>query len=456
MNIAHNLERSARQHAARTALVFGDRRWTFAELDRAASRVAAGLRALGLQAGDRIGVHLPNSPEFVLTYYAANKIGVVPIALNVTYATEELAYIVNDGEAAAVVTAPAVAGQLPAADRMPSVRHVIREVAAIDGDDTLRAMDLDRGETCGILYTSATTGRPKGVMLTHENVVSNTWATNHHLLMTPGDVGLCALPLFHCFCQNFSMNALVNAGATLVLHERFALEEFLAALGAYRVTLLYAVPTMYILLLASDLSRYDLSSLRLCFSAAASLPNETERQWKARTGHDIRQGYGLTECSPFASYNHDTAFRAGSIGTPIENVEMKVVDPATGREVGDGEPGEIGYRDPDGYFYIVDRVKDMINVSGFKVFPREVEEVLFLHPAVKEAAVLGRPDPVRGEAVKAFVVLKEGQSADAGSLRALCRERIASYKVPEEIEFIGALPKSPTGKILKKDLRVPR
>ena len=488
MNIAQNLERSARQHAARTALVFKGRRWTYAELDSASSRVASGLKSLGLKPGDRIGVHLPNSPEFVLTYYAASKIGVVPIALNVTYATEELAYIIADGEAEAVVTAPAVAGQLPPVERMPSVRHVIRDVAALNGDPSLRAMDLDRGEICGILYTSATTGRPKGVMLTHENVVSNTWATNHHLRMTPDDVGLCALPLFHCFGQNFIMNALVNAGATLVLQERFVLEEFLGAIGAQRVSLLYAVPTMYILMLGADLARRDFSSLRLCFSAAASLPAEPERQWKERTGHDIHQGYGLTECSPFASYNHDTAFKPGSIGTPIENVEMRVADPATGWEVADGELGEIlikgpnvmkgyfrnpeataqsvrdgwlhsgdiGYRDPEGYFFIVDRVKDMINVSGFKVFPREVEEVLFEHPAVRDVAVVGTPDPVRGESVKAFVVLKDGQAADAESLRAICRGRIAAYKVPEAVEFIAALPKSPTGKVLKKELRAPR
>jgi long-chain acyl-CoA synthetase len=270
-----------------------------------------------------------------------------------------------------------------------------------------------------------------------------------------------------------------------VLQERFVLEEFLRAIGSERITILYAVPTMYILMLAADLDRFDLSPLRLCFSAAASLPAETERQWKERTGHDIRQGYGLTECSPFASYNHDVAVRAGSVGTPIENVEMKVVDPATGQELPPGALGEIviagpnvmkgyfgnpqataeairngwlrsgdiGYRDGDGYFYLVDRVKDMINVSGFKVFPREVEEVLFLHPAVKEAAVVGVPDPVRGEAVKAFVVLKENQTLEPEALRALCREKIASYKVPERIEFIAALPKNPTGKILKKELR---
>ncbi|HET8578544.1 MAG TPA: long-chain fatty acid--CoA ligase [Methylomirabilota bacterium] len=488
MNIAQNLERSARQHGARTALIFKDRRWTFAELDAAASRVASGLRALGLKAGDRIGLHLPNSPAFVATYYAANKIGVIPLALNVTYATDEIAYIVSDAEAVAVVTAEPVAAQLPTADRIPSVKHVIRDVLALDGDPGLRALDLDRQTTCAILYTSATTGRPKGVMLTQDNVVSNIEATNHHLRMTPDDIGLCALPLFHCFGQNFIMNALLSCGGTLVLQERFVLDDFLAAVPAHKVTLLYAVPTMYILMLASGLKNRDTSSLRLCFSAAASLPAEAERQWKEQTGHDIHQGYGLTECSPFASYNHETAFRPGSIGTPIKDVQMKVADPATGQEVPDGELGEIlikgpnvmkgyfrnpaataeavrdgwlhsgdiGYRDPDGYFFIVDRVKDMINVAGFKVFPREVEEVLFLHPAVKEAAVIGMPDPVRGEAVKAFVVLKEGAAADAEALRALCRGKIASYKVPEAVEFIAALPKNPTGKILKKELRKPR
>ena len=508
MNVAHNLERAARYFPDRTALIFNERRWSYRELDRAASSLAAGLKSLGLAPGERLGLHLPNWPEFVLTYYAASKIGVVPIALNVVYKTDELAYIIGDGEAAAVVTTEPVARSLPARDRIPSVRHLIRvdgaaggaaaaragpappglAFASLEGDPGLRALDLARSEPCAILYTSATTGRPKGVVLTHENVVSNTYATNHHLRMTPGDRGLCALPLFHCFGQNFIMNALVNAGATMVLQERFVLEDFLAAVGSHRITLLYAVPTMYILMLAADPGRHDLSSLRLCFSAAASLPNEPERQWKQRTGHDIHQGYGLTECSPFASYNHEIAFKPGSVGTPIENVEMKVVDPATGQEVGDGELGElvikgpnvmkgyfrnpeataqavrngwlhsgdIGYRDPDGYFFIVDRVKDMINVSGFKVFPREVEEALFLHPAVKEVAVLGMPDPVRGEAVKAFVVLQEGQLVEAATLQALCREKIASYKVPQAVAFIAALPKSPAGKILKKELRGPR
>lgn len=493
MNVAQLLERSAFYFPDRAALVFKDRRWTYRELDQEASAIAGGLKALGLKAGERIGLHLPNWPEFVLTYYAAQKVGLVPLSLNVTYKAEELAYMCQDGEAAAIVTADPVVANLPPSSSVPSVRHLIRvgaspveavDFAALRGEPTQRALELDREEIAAILYTSATTGRPKGVMLTHANVVSNAYATVHHLRMTPEDRGLCALPMFHCFGQNFIMNALVTSGGTLVLHERFVPEEFLAAIGRERITLLYAVPTMYILFLTMDVSGHDLASLRLCFSAAAMLPGDAEQRWHQRTGYWIHQGYGLTECSPFASYNHDLRHRPGSVGTPIENVEMKVAD-EHGIELRDGELGEIlikgpnvmrgyfrnpeataqavrngwlrsgdiGYRDPDGYYYVVDRVKDMINVAGFKVFPREVEEILFRHPAVREAAVVGKPDPVRGEAVKAFVVLKEGTRANAEDLQAFCGEKMASYKVPESVEFISAIPKSPTGKILKKELR---
>jgi long-chain acyl-CoA synthetase len=484
MNVAQLLERSARYHADRPALVAGDRRWTFGELDAAVSTLAGGLAGLGLRPGERIALHLPNTPEFVLAYYAAQKCGLVPLSLNVTYKPEELEYIVGDAQASALITADAVSGNLPTRDRVPSVRHRLnaQDLAALRGAPR-RAAEVDREETAAILYTSATTGRPKGVMLTHANIVSNAYATVHHLAMTADDRGLCALPMFHCFGQNAIMNALVTCGGTMVMHERFVPDAFVDALAAHRITILYAVPAMYILFLSMT-RPFDVSSVRLCFSAAAILPVDVERRWHERFGHWIQQGYGLTETSPFASYNHEVAFRPGSVGTPIENVEMKIVD-AAGREVPDGQPGEIaikgpnvmkgyfgnpaataeairdgwfhsgdvGYRDADGYFFIVDRVKDMINVSGFKVFPREVEEVLFRHPAVKEAAVVGVADPVRGEAVKAFVVLNEGASVGAEALQALCRGVMAPYKVPEQVEFLAALPKNPTGKILKKELR---
>lgn len=486
MNVARLLEQSARDHADRPALIAGDRRWTYRQLDAEASVLAAGFAGLGLAAGERIGLHLPNSPEFALAYYAAQKIGLVPLSLNVTYKAEEIEYISADARAAAIVTAGAVAPNLPGRDRMPSVRHVIdaKDLASLSGTP-VRARDLDRDTTAAILYTSATTGRPKGVMLSHANIVSNAYATVHHLRMTEDDRGLCAVPMFHCFGQNFVMNALVTAGGLLVVHERFVPDRFLEAVRLHRITLFYGVPTMYILFL-SRAETLDFASIRLFFSAAAPLPTDVERRWRERYGRPIVQGYGLTECSPFAAWNHDHHVRPGSVGTPIENVEMKVVDP-DGRELPDGELGEIvisgpnvmkgyfgnprataeairdgwlhsgdiGYRDADGYYFLVDRVKDMINVSGFKVFPREVEEVLYRHEAVKEVAVVGMPDPVRGEAVTAFVVLQEGRTATPEALRKVCSDAIAAYKVPERIEFISALPKNPTGKILKKELRQP-
>ena len=484
MNVADLLEASARYHRDRPALIFGERSWTYGELDEQTAALAGGLAGLGLEPGERIGLHLPNGPEFVLTYYAAQKAGLVPLSLNVTYAREEIGYIVGDAAVSAIVTAPAVAANLPERAAMPTVRHLLPagDLAGLGGKP-MRALDRERDETAAILYTSATTGRPKGVMLTHANIVSNAYATVHHLRMTAEDRGLCALPMFHCFGQNFIMNALVCAGGLLVLQERFVPDAFLAAVARHRITLFYGVPTMYILFLAGG-RRPELDSIRLFFSAAATLPTDVERRWHELYGRPIHQGYGLTECSPFASYNHEVALRPGSVGTPIENVEMRIVD-ETGRPLPDGELGEIvirgpnvmkgyfgkpeataeairdgwlrsgdiGYRDADGYYYLVDRVKDMINVAGFKVFPREVEEVLYRHPGVKEAAVVGVPDPVRGEAVKAFVVSAPGRPVSADELRALCRQALAAYKVPEQVEFIDALPKNPTGKVLKKELR---
>jgi long-chain acyl-CoA synthetase len=491
MNVAYFLEASARHLPERTALVFGDRRWTYGELDREAGRVAAGLARLGLRPGERACLHLGNRPEFVLAYYGCQKLGVTPVALNVTYVRDELAYIIRDSEAAAILSGAPFAANLPGPGETPSVRVRVNTgepgavaFGALATDPPLRARDADREGVAAILYTSATTGRPKGVMLTHANVVSNAYATVHHLRMAPDDRGLCALPLFHCFGQNFIMNALVAAGGTLVLQERFVPVEFLAAVARHRVTIFYAVPTMYIVLLTGGLAGHDLSSLRLAFSAAAMLPGDVEQRWTATTGLPVSQGYGLTECSPFATYNHERDHRPGSVGTPIENVEVRVVDEHD-CEVPDGTPGEIvirgpnvmrgylgmpeataetlrggwlhsgdiGYRDADGYFHVVDRVKDMINVAGFKVFPREVEEVLFEHPAVAEVAVLGRPDPVKGEVVRACVVLRSGESATVEELLERCRGRVASYKVPVAVEFLAALPKSPTGKILKKNLR---
>jgi long-chain acyl-CoA synthetase len=280
------------------------------------------------------------------------------------------------------------------------------------------------------------------------------------------------------------MNAAVNTGATLVMHRRFEPEPVLQAIEREQVTMFFAVPTIFIYFLNMDTSAYDLSSLRYCFTAAATMPQEIARRWQEKYNRTVYEGYGLTECSPFASYNHDFQHRFGSIGTPIENVEMKVVDEqgnelppgewgeivikgpnvmpgywkkpdATAEAIRDGwlHSGDIGLTDEDGFFYIVDRVKDMINAAGFNVYPAEVEQVIYKHPAVKEVAVYGLTDPIKGETVKAAIVLKEGASATPEEVIGFCRDRMAVYKAPRQVDFVDQLPKSATGKILKRVLR---
>ncbi len=331
---------------------------------------------------------------------------------------------------------------------------------------------MDRDDPAAILYTSGTTGKQKGAVLSHGNVVSNMNSTGHLLRIDPTDRLMLFLPLFHCFGQNFIMNTAFTSGATLVLHRRFVPEEILASIGANGVTMFFAVPTVYIGLLNAGVEPEQLAGIRYYFSAAATMPVEIATRWQERFGLPIFEGYGLTETSPFASYNHEWAHRPGSVGTPIEMVEIRVVD-ADGQEVGRGEWGEIvikgpnvmlgywnrpedtaaalrggwfhtgdiGYMDADGYVFLVDRVKDMINAGGFKIWPREVEEVLYRHPAVKECAVVGVPDPAHGEAARAVVVPHPDVHVDGmRASKPTAAKHLAVYKVPREFEFTAELP----------------
>jgi long-chain acyl-CoA synthetase len=496
MNVAQALERSARFFPEYGAMECQGRQWSYAELELAAARAAGGFARLGVGHGDRVCLLLPNGPEFLIAYYGLLKLGAIPISLNVMLKGDEIAFIAGDAGARLFLAHGALLGNLPAQDRMPSVAHLVVvgddapasarsfEQVVRDGEPR-RAVDLERDATAAILYTSGTTGHPKGAMLSHANVVANSYATNHCLKMSSEDRLLCALPLFHVFGQNFIMNASVNAASTLLLHERFVPDQVVAAFGSDDPTIFYGVPTMYIYLLNDPRVTPELvGGIRTWFSAAATMPQEVSERWHERFGRTVVEGYGLTECSPFACYNHEWRFKFGSVGTPVENVEVKILD-LEDREVPVGELGEICIRGPivmqgyfgrpedtaqalrggwlhsgdigrvdeDGFVFIVDRVKDMINVAGFKVYPREVEEVLFTHRSVKEAAVVGMPDALYGEQVKAFVVAHAGADVDPDGLIAYCRERIAEFKVPRAVELVEALPKSPTGKVLKRELR---
>ena len=320
--------------------------------------------------------------------------------------------------------------------------------------------------------------------LTHGNVVSNTNAANHTTGMTPDDRLICFLPLYHSFAQNFIFNSCVNCGSTLVIMPKFELEPVLETMRRERVTRWFAVPTLYILVLGTEAVEEAFASVTYCFSAASSMPSEVARRWHDRFGLTINEGYGLTESTPFATYNHQHRHKEGSVGTPVENVEIQIWGPDR-RPLPVGEPGEIvikgpnimkgyfndpqataevlvdgwlrtgdvGVMDEEGYVAIVDRLKDMVNSAGLKIWPREVEEVLYEHGAIEECAVIGVPDPFFGESVKACVVLRTGAALREEEVILYCKSRLAGYKAPKFVEFMDGLPKSATGKILKTELR---
>ncbi len=494
MNIAQHVERAAKFFPERAAILFEGAQLQYGDLNVRANRLANALKANGVQRGDRVALYLPNIPQFAVCYLAVLKAGAIAVSINAIFKSEEVKYIVNDSGSVVLFT---VGDLLPNVPRVecPSLKQVVVCAGDAQRNPTLdewlnkgasdgKAADMQPDEPAVLLYTSGTTGFPKGATLTHGNVVSNMYATVHHAGFKPDDRMALFLPLFHVFGQNFIMNATFNACATLVLYRRFVPDVVLNSIQHDRITMFFAVPTIYINLLNMDLSKYDLSSIRYEFSAAATMPQEISRRWTERFGRPVYEGYGLTECSPFACYNHDFRHKFGSVGTAVENFELKIFDENdnelplgqwgeicikgpgvmsgywgkpedTARALRNGwlHSGDIGTMDDEDYVFIVDRVKDMINVSGFKVWPAEVEQVLYRHPAVKELAVYGVPDPVKGESVKAAIVLKEGETRSAEEIIAYCRERIAVYKAPEQVEFVKELPKSATGKILKRVLR---
>ena len=491
MNIASVLTPWARYDPGRPAIVFEGRQLSYGELDDLAGRVSAALRARGIGRGDTVALHLPNIPEFIICYLGIVRTGAIAVSINPSLTRLEVTFLLEDsGSRACFTTEPG--RELIDDSALPVLEHVVvcEGVGRPSLNDWLRDMTpaaavfMDPGDPAAILYTSGTTGKPKGATLTHANVVSNTWSVAHHCGYQRDDRLILFLPLFHVFGQNFVANAGLRAGAAIVLHRRFESGKVLESVQRDGVTKFFAVPMIYINLLAAGITPGDLGHIGYEFSAASTLPDEIGARWQSQFGRPIFEGYGLTETSPFASYNHDFARRPGTVGTAIENFEVRIVDdsdrpvePGTWGEIvirGPGvmkgywkraeettralrggwfHSGDMGTMDDDGYVSIVDRVKDMINVSGFKVWPAEVEEAFYTHPSVLEVAVYGVPDDVRGESVAAAVMLRPGGSASAGELLAHIQARIARYKLPQTINIVEQLPKGATGKILKRELR---
>jgi long-chain acyl-CoA synthetase len=493
-NLARLVTEAAEQHPDRPALKLDDAVVTYRQLDDATARVAGLLRERGLEPGDRVGIMLPNVPYFGVAYYGVLRAGGVVVPMNVLLKGREVSFYLRDPEVKHLFAwhgfeeaAREGAQEAGAEAIIVKPGEFERLVGSVDPVPELA--DRDGSDTAVILYTSGTTGTPKGAELTHDNLFRNCDVSVRTLFGgTERDTFLGALPLFHSFGQTCALNACMRVGGCLTMIPRFDAGKALEIIERDRATIFEGVPTMYHALLNHpERERFDVSCLRLCVSGGAALPVEVMRGFEEAFKAKILEGYGLSETSPVACFNHpDRERKPGSIGTPIAGVEMKVVD-AEDNEVPQGEVGEIvirghnvmtGYwrrpdataevmrggwfhtgdmarRDADGYFFIVDRKKDMIIRGGYNVYPREIEEVLYEHPAVSEAAVIGVPDESMGEEVGAAIVLRSGQQASADDIRSFVKERVAAYKYPRKIWFLDALPKTATGKILKREIQVP-
>jgi long-chain acyl-CoA synthetase len=494
-NLASIVSAGAAHDAAAPAVRLGGRTLSYGDVEDGIARVATLLREHGLQPGDRVGVMLPNVLEFPLAYYGVLRAGGIVVPMNVLLKRREISFYLEDSGAKLILAwhgfvEEARAGAAEAGAEVIAVEpeEFAATLAALES--TAETAEVDDEDTAVILYTSGTTGKPKGAELSHRNLDENSEIISRTtLVIDAGDVVLGALPLFHSFGQTVAMNASMRVGAVLTLVPKFDPGEALATIERDGVTHFYGVPTMYgAMLHHPDQAKFDTSTLRLCKTGGASMPVEVLHGFEEAFGTELIEGYGLSETSPVASSGHPGQVRKpGSIGTPIEKVEMKIFDESD-QEVPQGEVGEIvirghnimkgywdrpdataeamrggwfhsgdlGREDEDGFFFVVDRKKDMIIRGGYNVYPREVEELLYEHPAIREAAVVGVPHPEWGEEVGAAVVLEPGAAEVAPEeISAWVRERIAAYKYPRVVWFLEELPKGPTGKIVKREIEIP-
>jgi len=491
-NLAMNLKDAVGQFPDRPAIRMHGQVLTYSDLDELTARVAGWLRGRGVEPGDRVGVMVPNVVAFPVLYYGVLRVGGIVVPMNPLLKAREVEHCLGDSGARLVFAWETAAEEAAAgAEPLGADCHIITgatlsDVAAwpVHGDFATR----NEEDTAVILYTSGTTGTPKGAQLTHANMRTNAAVTASQLFaLEADDVIMGCLPLFHSFGQTCGLNATILAGASLTLLPRFEPTAALQLIERDRVTILEGVPTMYVAMLQAGGGVADTSSLRLCASGGAALPLEVLNGFGETFGAMILEGYGLSETSPAASFNFPGRAKPGSIGLPIDGVEMRVVDEA-GHEVATGEVGEIvirgdnvmrGYwnrpeataeaikggwfytgdmarQDDDGFFFIVDRKKDMIIRGGFNVYPREIEEVLYEHPDVLEAAVIGVSHPIHGEEIAAAVALKPGAEATPEELRDYVKARVAPYKYPRHVWLVSELPKGPTGKIQKREISPPQ
>ncbi|MGV9345889.1 long-chain-fatty-acid--CoA ligase [Streptomyces spiralis] len=493
-NLATLLVKSAAAHGAHIAVRHDDTTLTYEQLDEASARLAGVLRERGVRPGDVVTMTLPNVPLFPVVYYGILRAGGVVVPMNPLLKAREAAFVLRDSGARWALVDPMCAEEVAEAAAETGAECLVTDPDAfhtllLAAQPLTGVAERADEDTAVILYTSGTTGTPKGAELTHRNLLTNTATTAQTLLrLGPEDVLFGGLPLFHAFGQTCAMNAAMAAGATLTLLPRFDAGRALDVMHRDRVTVFLGVPTMYSALLrARHPRRHDASRLRLAVSGGAALPVEVLHGLERTFEAPVLEGYGLSETSPVAAFNHpDRPRKAGSIGTPVRGVEMKLVAD-DGTTVEPGAVGEIAVRgenvmkgyfrnadastralrdgwfhtgdlarvDKDGFYFIVDRKKDLIIRGGYNVYPREIEEVLYGHPSIAEAAVVGVPHPLHGEEVAAVVVLRTGEDTTPEEIRDYVKERVAAYKYPRVVTLTAELPKGPTGKILKREITVP-
>ncbi len=493
-NLACILTKAAEQNPDGIAIKLDDVELTYGALGGASAHMAGLLKAKGVEPGDRVGVMLPNVPYFPVVYYGVLRAGGVVVPMNVLLKGREVGFYLEDPGAKICIAwgdfaEAAEKGAADAGAECILVKPGEFEQMLGEAEPDTELADRDAQDTAVILYTSGTTGKPKGAELTHANLLKNCSVAASTLGEITGDDKLLgALPLFHSFGQTCTLNAGICNQALLSMIPRFDPDKALEIIARDGITIFQGVPTMYnAMLCCESADSADTSTLRLCMSGGAAMPEEVMKKFEEKFGCKVLEGYGLSETSPVASFNHpDRERKPGSIGTPIDGVEMKVVDD-DGNDVEQGEVGEIvikghnvmkGYWnreeataeaikdgwfasgdmakiDEDGYFFIVDRKKDLIIRGGYNVYPREIEEVLYEHPAVQEAAVVGVPHDELGEEVGAAVVLKEGEDVSEEDLKQYVKDEVAAYKYPRRVWFMDELPKGPTGKILKREIDAP-
>ncbi len=487
------LERSD-EYGDKPALIDGPtgRAYTHAEVKRAVRAAAGGLARGGIGRGDVVALYAPNSPEYAIAFHGVAALGGAVTTINPVYTVDELAFQLEHSNARALVAAPDVLDRARDAARRAGVDevHELGPDLAAAGDPEAPLPDgPDPGDLVALPYSSGTTGLPKGVMLTHRNLVANILQSTAQQPVTAEDTLIGVLPLFHIYGLSVVMNAVLRNGATLVTMPRFDLEGFLALVQEHRATKAHLVPPIVLALAKSPLvERFDLSSLTLVNSGAAPLSPELQRAAAERIGCPVVQGYGMTESSPVTHVTPlDPAHhRLGAIGPPVPSTECRIVDVASGDELGPGEEGEVcvrgpqvmrgylddpeataatidedgwlhtgdvGRADEDGYVVLVDRVKELIKYKGYQVAPAELEAVLLEHPAVADAAVVGRADEEAGEVPLGFVALSDGADAGAEEILAFVAERVAPYKRLRALELVDEIPRSPSGKILRRVLR---